>query len=199
VELYLHSPNTPAWRGAQLKHRGNFTLTNMLITLHTSDMNKFFTYILKCTIAEFRGPTLNRRSVLPTSRVRIAAMLTVLILGNQNVRRYSTFQQYYIYIEITLIKLSYIYRYIQNLNRDSSVSIVTRVWARRLRFDSQKGLAFILLPTVSRPALGLTKHSIQWVPGAPSSGLKRPRREAHWLPPSNIDLHSTNTSSWFGA
>jgi hypothetical protein len=27
VELYLHSPNTPSWRGAQLKHRGNFTFT----------------------------------------------------------------------------------------------------------------------------------------------------------------------------
>jgi hypothetical protein len=27
VELYLHSPNTPTWRGAQLKHRDNFTLT----------------------------------------------------------------------------------------------------------------------------------------------------------------------------
>jgi enoyl-CoA hydratase/carnithine racemase len=26
VELYLHSPNTPPWRGAQLKHRDNFTL-----------------------------------------------------------------------------------------------------------------------------------------------------------------------------
>jgi hypothetical protein len=25
VELYLHSPNTPAWRGAQSKHRENFT------------------------------------------------------------------------------------------------------------------------------------------------------------------------------
>jgi hypothetical protein len=25
VELYLHSPNTPSWRGAQLKHRNNFT------------------------------------------------------------------------------------------------------------------------------------------------------------------------------
>jgi hypothetical protein len=25
VALYLHSPNTPSWRGAQLKHRGNFT------------------------------------------------------------------------------------------------------------------------------------------------------------------------------
>jgi hypothetical protein len=25
VELYLHSPNTPTWRGAQLKNRENFT------------------------------------------------------------------------------------------------------------------------------------------------------------------------------
>jgi len=24
VELHLHSPNTPSWRGAQLKHRNNF-------------------------------------------------------------------------------------------------------------------------------------------------------------------------------
>jgi hypothetical protein len=27
LELYLHSPNTPSWRGAQLKHRDNFTFT----------------------------------------------------------------------------------------------------------------------------------------------------------------------------
>jgi hypothetical protein len=26
VQLYLHSPNTPPWHGAQLKHRDNFTL-----------------------------------------------------------------------------------------------------------------------------------------------------------------------------
>jgi hypothetical protein len=25
VELYLHSPNTPSWRGAQLKHRDSFS------------------------------------------------------------------------------------------------------------------------------------------------------------------------------
>jgi hypothetical protein len=25
--LYLHSPNTSSWRGAQLKHRDNFTFT----------------------------------------------------------------------------------------------------------------------------------------------------------------------------
>jgi hypothetical protein len=30
VELYLHSPNTPSWRGARLKHRDNFTLPYLL-------------------------------------------------------------------------------------------------------------------------------------------------------------------------
>jgi hypothetical protein len=30
VELYLHSPNTPSWRGAQLKkHRDNFTFSSL--------------------------------------------------------------------------------------------------------------------------------------------------------------------------
>jgi len=27
VKLYLHSLNTPSWRGAQLNHRDNFNLT----------------------------------------------------------------------------------------------------------------------------------------------------------------------------
>jgi hypothetical protein len=27
VKLYLYSPNTPSWRGAQLKYRDNFTFT----------------------------------------------------------------------------------------------------------------------------------------------------------------------------
>jgi hypothetical protein len=31
MELYLHSPNTPSWRGAQLKHRDNFIFTWTLI------------------------------------------------------------------------------------------------------------------------------------------------------------------------
>jgi hypothetical protein len=28
VELYIYSLNTPSWRGAQLKHRDNFTFTS---------------------------------------------------------------------------------------------------------------------------------------------------------------------------
>jgi hypothetical protein len=29
VEIYLHSPNTPAWRVAQFKHKENFTFTGI--------------------------------------------------------------------------------------------------------------------------------------------------------------------------
>jgi hypothetical protein len=37
LELYLHSPSTPSWRGAQLKHRNNFTfyLYQMFLTVFT--------------------------------------------------------------------------------------------------------------------------------------------------------------------
>jgi hypothetical protein len=31
VELYLHSPSTPSWRGAQLKHSDNFTFITFLV------------------------------------------------------------------------------------------------------------------------------------------------------------------------
>jgi hypothetical protein len=33
VELYPHSPNAPSWRGAQLKHRDNFTFTKKIYTV----------------------------------------------------------------------------------------------------------------------------------------------------------------------
>jgi hypothetical protein len=33
VEPYLHSPNTPLWRGAQLKQRDKFTFTFMYIII----------------------------------------------------------------------------------------------------------------------------------------------------------------------
>jgi hypothetical protein len=33
VELYFHFPNTPLWRGAQLKHRDNFTFLYFIFTL----------------------------------------------------------------------------------------------------------------------------------------------------------------------
>jgi hypothetical protein len=39
VELYIHSPNTPSWRGAQLKHRDNFTFIHQHTLLKFSCIN----------------------------------------------------------------------------------------------------------------------------------------------------------------
>jgi hypothetical protein len=39
-----------------------------------------------------------------------------------------------------------------------------------------------------RPALGFTKPPIQWVPGALSSGIKGPGREADHSPPASDEV-----------
>jgi len=56
---------------------------------------------------------------------------------------------------------------------------------------------FFLFATVSRPALGTTPPPIQWVPGAPSLGIKRPEHEADHSSPSSAEIK--NTPSWCGA
>jgi len=40
VELYLHSSNTPSWRGAQLKLRDNFTFY-LLYTYNASELYQY--------------------------------------------------------------------------------------------------------------------------------------------------------------
>jgi hypothetical protein len=71
-----------------------------------------------------------------------------------------------------------------NRSRDSSV---VQRWATGWMIgglESRQGLGIFLLTTASRPALGPTQHPIQWVPGALSLGVRRPRREADHSPPS---------------
>jgi hypothetical protein len=76
-----------------------------------------------------------------------------------------------------------------------------------LGFDYWQGLGIFLFTTASRTALGPTQPRIQWVPGALSLGVKRPRREADHSPPSSAEvkewvglyLHSPSTPSWRGA
>jgi hypothetical protein len=41
---------------------------------------------------------------------------------------------------------------------------------------------------LSRLALGYTHSPIQWVPEAPSPGVKRPVREADHSPPANTEV-----------
>jgi hypothetical protein len=52
VELYLHSPNTPSWRGAQLKHRNNFTFTLPVILIVT--LLPAMKFIPECGIEKVR-------------------------------------------------------------------------------------------------------------------------------------------------
>jgi len=87
VDLYIHSPDTPSWRGAQLKRRGNFTFTFCL--LHPF---QFTTDILSSTLHEgvsksFRTESITKyRYTLTTVNTRweatqrvMAAKLTRLI------------------------------------------------------------------------------------------------------------------------
>jgi hypothetical protein len=61
----------------------------------------------------------------------------------------------------------------------SLVSVLTKLLAGRLGFDSRQVQDFFFFVTVSRPALEITKPLIQWEPEAYSSGVKRPGREAN--------------------
>jgi hypothetical protein len=55
-------------------------------------------------------------------------------------------------------------------------------------FESRYELGIILFTTASRPALGPTQPTIQWVSGALSLAVKRPGREADLSPPSSADV-----------
>jgi hypothetical protein len=57
-----------------------------------------------------------------------------------------------------------------------------------LGFDSQWELGIFLFTTVSRMALGPTQPPIQWVPVAPSLGVKRPGHETDHSPPSSTRM-----------
>jgi hypothetical protein len=57
----------------------------------------------------------------------------------------------------------------------------------RLRFPGG-GLGIFLFTTASRTALEPTQPPIQWVPGAPSLGVKRPGREVDHSPPSSVEV-----------
>jgi hypothetical protein len=60
--------------------------------------------------------------------------------------------------------------------------IVVRTWA------GARGIVSFSKTTTS--ALGPAQYSLQWVQRAPSSGLKRPGREADHSYPSNADVYN---------
>jgi hypothetical protein len=72
-----------------------------------------------------------------------------------------------------------------NGNKTTLLNDIVLTQTERKGFKSQQGQLwdFFLFATASRPTLGLTQP-IQWAPGALTSGVKRPGRQANHLPPS---------------
>jgi hypothetical protein len=73
-------------------------------------------------------------------------------------------------------------------SRNSSVSIVTRLWAGRPGFYYRQGQGLILFTTASRHALWPTQPPIQCVLWDLSPGVKWPRREADHSLPSRAEV-----------
>jgi hypothetical protein len=74
-------------------------------------------------------------------------------------------------------------------------------------FKSRQGLGIFLFTTASRQVVGPTQPPIQWLPGAPSLGVKRPGLEVNHSVPSSAEvkecvelyLDFPNTPSWRGS
>jgi len=71
--------------------------------------------------------------------------------------------------------------FLATVGRDSSVGIETGYGLDGPGIESQWGRDF---PHLSRPALGPTQPSVQWVPGL-SWGKERPGSDANLSPPSS--------------
>jgi hypothetical protein len=94
-----------------------------------------------------------------------------------------------------------------SLSRDSSVGITTSLRAGRPRIrGSIPDRGKRLFSITSRPVLGPTQPPIQWILGAVSPRVKRPRREAGAIPPTSAEVKNGKAisplpyaSSWGGA
>jgi hypothetical protein len=109
-----------------------------------------------------------------------------------------------------LLIISYVYIIVlwRWQSRGCSVNKMTLLQAERPWFDFRQGQGnvFCLFTTMFRSALGPTQPPIQWVPGALSLGVTRPRLEADHSPPSTAEVKMRgaiapfpHTSLWRGA
>jgi hypothetical protein len=70
-----------------------------------------------------------------------------------------------------------------------SCSYILRLWATGwIGVRVPAGVGIFPFIIASRPVLGPTQPPIQWVPGALSLGIKRPRREAYHSLPSSAEV-----------
>jgi hypothetical protein len=86
-------------------------------------------------------------------------------------------------------------------SRDSSVSIVARLWEGRSGFDSRQGQGLYFFATAPRPNLGPTQPPNQWVQVVPSPEVKL-TTQIHVVP--RLRMHGAilplpHTSPWCGA
>jgi hypothetical protein len=81
--------------------------------------------------------------------------------------------------------------------RSRDISVVY-LWATGWIFEPRRGLGIFLLTTASRLVLGPIQPPVQWVPGAPSLGVKPPSN-AEFEECVELYIYSTDTPSWRGA
>jgi hypothetical protein len=74
-----------------------------------------------------------------------------------------------------------------NAELDNSAGIATGYGLGGWGSIPGRGRKFVSIP-VSRPALGPTQSSTQWVKGAVFPGVKRPGREADNWPPTSAEV-----------
>jgi hypothetical protein len=95
--------------------------------------------------------------------------------------RFLDFKTHFFHI-LKFLKSRCVLHFMAFKNRCQAVQCLTTGWTiGRSRFDPRQEQIFLLAPA-SRPALGPTQPSIQWVPGVLSPGVKRGRDYNLFLP-----------------
>jgi hypothetical protein len=89
-----------------------------------------------------------------------------------------------------LLNCALIYSSYFNRSQDSAVAVVTgyRLDDRGVGVPSPGRVKNFVFSTSSTPALRSTQPPIQWVSGAPSSGVKRQGREADHSPAASAEV-----------
>jgi hypothetical protein len=165
---------------SQVTHRTTTQTTSLSLSLPIS-MNLSYKRVLKSEVINFvimSLPGLTKPTVKPNAPFHISwyAELSRWGVVDLEIRRPSCLT---VCRALSLVTSS-------GGSRDSEVGIATGYGLddRGVGVPSPGRVKNFLFSTSSRSALGLTQLSTQWVPGALSEGLKRPRREADHSPTS---------------
>jgi hypothetical protein len=64
-------------------------------------------------------------------------------------------------------------------------------WATGIQFTEVAAIGIFVFTILSRPALGTSQPPMQWLLLAITTGVKRPRPEADYLPQSSAEVKNT--------